>query len=226
MRGSWEKGRHFGGKGAPVPQEGAVSVSWFRTVEEGRYSEMTEDKEDGSIMTSRDSYAQSECCVYCIMSNIMYIMYPHQKSRALLYSCFRKINHLVPVTICIHPLMYVKSCREQLQLHEQQIYSNMLKAASAADWTADLIKGSSCNWQFTYMGGSSCYRLNSWSVGNRQQLLQAVPLIFRKKKQLQRAEQLISGGGGSCTPISAVYPTPQISPQIIYQKLFLYSPWQ
>jgi hypothetical protein len=41
---------------------------------------MTEDPEDGSITTSRDSYAQSECRVHCIMSNIMYIMYPHKKS--------------------------------------------------------------------------------------------------------------------------------------------------
>jgi hypothetical protein len=75
---------------------------------------MTKDIEDSSIMTSRDSYAQSKCRVHCIMSDIMYIMYPHQKFRVLLYPCFRKINHLVPVTICIHSLMYVKSCREQL----------------------------------------------------------------------------------------------------------------
>ncbi len=110
--GSWERGRHFGGRGAPVPQQGTGRVSWSQTGEEGRRNKMTEDMEDGSFTASRDSYAQSECNVYCIISSIMYIMYSHQKSRALLYSCFRKINHLVSVTICIHPLMYVKPCRE------------------------------------------------------------------------------------------------------------------
>jgi hypothetical protein len=50
------------GEGAPVPQIGVVSSSWFRTVEEGRHSKMTEDTEDGSATTSRGSYAQSECC--------------------------------------------------------------------------------------------------------------------------------------------------------------------
>jgi hypothetical protein len=74
---------------------------------------MAEDKEDDPFTASRDSYAQSECHVLCITSSIMYIMYSFQKSRALLYSCFRKINHLVSDTICIHPLMYVKPCREQ-----------------------------------------------------------------------------------------------------------------
>ncbi len=61
MRRSWERGCHFG-KGVPVPQGGAVSSSWFWTVEEGRHSTLTEDTEDGPAMTSRDSYAQSECC--------------------------------------------------------------------------------------------------------------------------------------------------------------------
>jgi hypothetical protein len=56
-----------------------VSISRFRTVEEGRRSKMTEDTEDGSITTSRDSYAQSECRVHCKRSTIMYITYPHQK---------------------------------------------------------------------------------------------------------------------------------------------------
>ncbi len=74
---------------------------------------MTEDIEDGSFVASRDSYAQSECNMYCIISSIMYIAYPIKKSRALLYPCFRKINHLVSITNSIHPLMYVKPCQEQ-----------------------------------------------------------------------------------------------------------------
>ncbi len=39
----------------------------------GRRSKMTEDIEDGSFTASRDSYAQSERIVYCIISSIMYI---------------------------------------------------------------------------------------------------------------------------------------------------------
>jgi hypothetical protein len=43
------------------------------------------------------------------------------KDRALLYSFFRKINHLVPVTICIDPLMYGKSCQEQFLSHDSAL---------------------------------------------------------------------------------------------------------
>jgi hypothetical protein len=57
-----KKGTPLWEKGAPVPQGGEVSSSWFRTVEEGRHSKMTKDTEDGPATTSRDSYAQSECC--------------------------------------------------------------------------------------------------------------------------------------------------------------------
>ncbi len=41
---------------------------------------MTEDTEDGSAMTSRGSYAQSECCgVFYKWVNIVYVMYSYQK---------------------------------------------------------------------------------------------------------------------------------------------------
>ncbi len=39
-----------------------------------------------------------------------------------LYYCLRKINHLVLVTICIHPLMYVKPCREQEISHILNVF--------------------------------------------------------------------------------------------------------
>jgi hypothetical protein len=51
---------------------------------------MTEDKEDGSFTASRDSYAQSECIVYCIISRIMYIMYSHQKVSCLTVFLFQE----------------------------------------------------------------------------------------------------------------------------------------
>ncbi len=51
---------------------------------------MTEDKEDGSFMASRDSYAQSECHVHCIISRIMYIMYSHKKILCLTVFLFQE----------------------------------------------------------------------------------------------------------------------------------------
>jgi hypothetical protein len=58
--------------------------------EEGRRSKMTEDIEDGSFTASRDSYAQSECNVYCIISSIMYITYSHQKVSCLTVFLFQE----------------------------------------------------------------------------------------------------------------------------------------
>ncbi len=52
-----------------------------------------------------DSLTFKENAEYKVKLSKLYIMYSHQKIPCLLYSCFRKINHLVPVTICIHPLM-------------------------------------------------------------------------------------------------------------------------
>jgi hypothetical protein len=44
--------------------------------------------------------------------------------------CFRKINNLVPIAICIHPLMYGKLCRAQKQQYfylvkKMEIYNKM-----------------------------------------------------------------------------------------------------
>jgi hypothetical protein len=51
---------------------------------------MTENIEDGSFTASRDSYAQSECSVYCIISSIMYITYSHQKVLCLTVFLFQE----------------------------------------------------------------------------------------------------------------------------------------
>jgi hypothetical protein len=67
---------------------------------------------DGLATSSRDVDAQSECCVHYVAV----IQYDHNKNRISLYYCFRKINHLIPIAICIHPLMYGKLCRAQLVL--------------------------------------------------------------------------------------------------------------
>ncbi len=89
-------------------QEREKAGSWLQTVEEDRHSEMAKDTGDGLATSSGDVYAHSEC--YCAMCSIITIT-----GIAFYYIiCFRKINHLVPNTICIHPLMYRKLCRAQL----------------------------------------------------------------------------------------------------------------
>jgi hypothetical protein len=97
---SWEQG-------GPVLQKGERGGSWFQTAEEKGRSNMATGAGDGLATASRDDYAQSEC--YCAL----YINWidNYNRNRVSLYYCFRKINHLVPITICIHPLMFRKLCR-------------------------------------------------------------------------------------------------------------------
>ncbi len=82
------KGTPLWGQGALVPQQGTVRVSQSQTVEEGRRSKMTEDIEDGSFTASRDSYAQSECNMYCIISNTMYIVCSHRHQKVSCLAVF------------------------------------------------------------------------------------------------------------------------------------------
>ncbi len=105
------EGTPFGGRGPRAPQRGMISISWVWTGEERRRSKMTKDKEDSSITASRSDYAQSKCHCASGSNSVRYPLW----ELWLLYYCFKKINHLVPVTICIHPMMYVKPCREQKQ---------------------------------------------------------------------------------------------------------------
>jgi hypothetical protein len=82
-------------------------------VEEDRHSGMAQDTGDGLATSTRDVYAQSECyCALCNNSTLITIT----EAVFSCIICFRKINHLVESTICIHPLMYGKLCRAQLWL--------------------------------------------------------------------------------------------------------------
>ncbi len=104
-----EKGAILG-TGGPARQEGEKAGSWPQTVEEGRRSGMPRNTRDGLATSPRDVYAQSECyCALCnssTLTTITGIMF-------YCFICFRKINHLVAHTTCIHPLMYGKLCRAQ-----------------------------------------------------------------------------------------------------------------
>jgi hypothetical protein len=52
--------------------------------------------------------------VSVIVHCVAVIHYNHNRNHVFCIICFRKINHLVPITICIHPLMYRKLCRAQV----------------------------------------------------------------------------------------------------------------
>jgi hypothetical protein len=99
--------------GGPARQEKEKAGSWLQTVEEGRRSEMAKVAGNGLATSSRDVYAQSG--VMCIVSQLYSITITGIVFYCII--CFKKINHLVPDTICIHPLMYEKLCRAQLQSH-------------------------------------------------------------------------------------------------------------
>jgi hypothetical protein len=64
---------------------------------------MAKDVGDGLATPSRDVMHKVSAIVHCAAV----IQYNHNRNR-IIY--FRKINHLVPVAICIHPLMYGKLC--------------------------------------------------------------------------------------------------------------------
>ncbi len=60
------------------------------------------------------------------------IQYNHKRNRNSLYICFSKINHLVPNTICIHPLMYGKLCRAQVVLFRTDMI--FMKGVTVNTW--------------------------------------------------------------------------------------------
>jgi hypothetical protein len=97
--------------GGPASQEGEKAGSWPQTVEEDRRSGMAQNIGDGLATSPRDVYAMSEC--YCALCN-SYTLTTIKGIAFYCIICFRKINHLVANTICIHPLMCGKLCRAHL----------------------------------------------------------------------------------------------------------------
>jgi hypothetical protein len=73
---------------------------------------MSESKDDDPITASRGDHAQSEC--HCALYSNS-VTYPLQKSY-LIVSLFQENKSFGASTICIHPLMYGKPCREQVSV--------------------------------------------------------------------------------------------------------------
>jgi hypothetical protein len=70
---------------------------------------MSENKEDDPITASRNDHAQSKCHCASISNSVTY---PLQELYFIIL-LFQENKSFVASTICIHPLMYVKPCREQ-----------------------------------------------------------------------------------------------------------------
>jgi hypothetical protein len=91
-------------------QEGEKADSWLQTAEEKGHSDMAIDAGDGLPQLQETFMHRVSAIVHCTAV----IQYNHNRNRIPLYYLFQEINHLVPITICIHPLMYGKLCREQV----------------------------------------------------------------------------------------------------------------
>ncbi len=106
------EGMPLWGWGAPGPQWETMSISWVWTGEERRRSKMSENKEDDPITASRNDHAQSKCHCALISNSVTYPL----QELCLIVLLFQENKSFGASTICIHPLMYVKPCREHFYL--------------------------------------------------------------------------------------------------------------
>jgi hypothetical protein len=65
-----------------------------------------EEQGTGSPHLQETAMHRVSAIVHCVAVT----QYNYNRKRVYCIICFRKINHLVPITICIHPLMYRKLC--------------------------------------------------------------------------------------------------------------------
>jgi hypothetical protein len=72
---------------------------------------MSGSKEDDPVTTSGSDYAQSKCQRAYLTRNVMYNTL---SSIVFIASLFQENKSFGASTLCIHPLMYVESCQEQL----------------------------------------------------------------------------------------------------------------
>ncbi len=141
------EGTPLWGWGAQGPQWGTMSISWVWTGEERRRSKMSENEEDSSFITaSRNDHAQSKS--HCASGDNS-VTYPLQEL-CFIVLLFQENKSFGASTICIHPLMYVKPCREQFIFsgtpeHKQPTDNKMRKAArtrkaTERKWTKSRVK--------------------------------------------------------------------------------------
>jgi hypothetical protein len=82
---------------------------------------MSESKEDNPTTASSNNHAQSECHCALYSNSVTYLL---QELR-LIVLLFQENKSFGVSTICIHPLMYGKSCREQLKCLTTKLSSGL-----------------------------------------------------------------------------------------------------
>ncbi len=104
-----EKGAMLEAGGARPARRGKRLAVGFRQRRRRDIARWLKTWETGSPHLQETFMHTVSAVVHCIAV----IQYNHNRNRVSLFYCFRKINHLVPIAICIHPLMYGKLCRAQ-----------------------------------------------------------------------------------------------------------------
>ncbi len=112
MCGSWGKGSHLGDRGARPSRKGKGAAVGSRQRRRRDVPTWPLGQETDSSQLQETVMHRVSVIVHCTAI----VWYKYDRNRVSLYYCFRKINHLVPITICIHPLMYGKLCRAQCYL--------------------------------------------------------------------------------------------------------------
>ncbi len=118
MCGSWGKGSLLRNRGARPSRKGTGAAVGSRQRRRRDVATWLLGQETDSPQLQETVMHRVSVIVHC--TAIVY--YNHNRNRVSLYYCFRKINHLVPITICIHPLMFRKLCRAHLGYLKIYIY--------------------------------------------------------------------------------------------------------
>jgi hypothetical protein len=105
-----EKGGHIGSWGAQPARRGKRLAVGFRQRRGRDIARWLRAWETGSPHLQETVMHRVSAIVHCTAV----IQYNNNRNCVSLYYLFRKINHFVPVAICIHPLVYGKLCQAQL----------------------------------------------------------------------------------------------------------------
>jgi hypothetical protein len=90
-----------------------------------RRDKMRIRREDDPFMASECEHAQSE--LTCIANAKKACKYP--SNSVLIALLFQKNKSFGVIIICIHPLAYVKPCREQVVLPKKEVPTSSLRKA-------------------------------------------------------------------------------------------------
>ncbi len=110
MCGSWGKGSRIGSRGNRTARRGKRLAVGFRQQRRRDIARWPRTRGTGSPHLQET--VMHRVSALCIVQKLYSITITGTLFHCIIY--FRKINHLVPVAICIHPLMYGELCRAQV----------------------------------------------------------------------------------------------------------------